>query len=524
MSTSDDATAPLRDVQAARRQAQLALAESQETLELFINSVTDYALFLLDPQGHVLSWNSGAQQIKGYQPGEILGRHFSLFYSPEEQAQGRPEHNLLHAQAEGRFEDEGWRVRKDGTRFWANVVITALRDKKGVLRGFGKVTRDLTERKRAEEALRASEERFRLLVDSAQDYAIFMLDPTGHILTWNRGAQRIKGYEVSEILGQHFSRFYPPEDVAAGKPAWELQVASTKGRLEDEGWRVRKDGTRFWANVIITALRDEKGILRGFGKVTRDLTERKRAEEALRQSNVTLEQRVATRTAELQRSLEDLQQFAHIVAHDLQEPLRMVTSFVQLLAQRYQDRLDTNAGEYIGYAVEGTQRMYQLLQDLLAYARLEAGQDVRTPINLERVVADTLKILQPALTESGATVTHGPLPTVVAESKQVGQVVQNLLSNALKFRGPEAPRIHLWAQQQGDKWVIAVQDNGIGIEPQHVERIFGMFQRLHSREAYPGTGMGLAICRKIVERHGGRIWVESTPSQGATFFFTLPVL
>jgi PAS domain S-box-containing protein len=330
MSTSDDATAPLRDIQAARRQAQLALAESQETLGLFINSVTDYALFLLDPQGHVLSWNSGAQRIKGYQPGEILGRHFSLFYSPEEQAQGRPEHNLLHAQAEGRFEDEGWRVRKDGTRFWANVVITALRDKRGVLRGFGKVTRDLTERKRADEALRASEERFRLLVESAQDYAIFMLDPTGCILTWNRGAQRIKGYEVSEILGQHFSRFYPPEDVAAGKPAWELQVASTEGRFEDEGWQVRKDGTRFWANVVITALRDEKGILRGFGKVTRDLTERKRTEEALRQANATLEQRVTIRTVELQRSLEDLQQFAHIVAHDLQEPLRMVTSFVQL--------------------------------------------------------------------------------------------------------------------------------------------------------------------------------------------------
>jgi len=395
MSTSDDATAARRDIQAARRQVQLALVESQETLEIFINSVTDYALFLLDPQGHVLSWNSGAQRIKGYQPGEILGRHFSLFYPPEDQAQGRPEHNLLRAQAEGRSEDEGWRVRKDGTRFWANVIITALRDK--------------------------------------------------------------------------------------------------------------------------------KGVLCGFGKVTRDLTERKRAEEALRQANATLEQRVVTRTAELQRSLEDLQQFAHIVAHDLQEPLRMVTSFVQLLAQRYQGRLDTDAGEYIGYAVEGTQRMYQLLQDLLAYARLEAGQHTRAPTDLEQVVADTLKILQPALTESGATVTHGSLPTVVAESRQIGQVVQNLLSNALKFRRPEAPRIHLWAQQQGDEWVIAVQDNGIGIEPRHAERIFGMFQRLHPREAYPGTGMGLAICRKIVERHGGRIWVESTPSQGATFFFTLPM-
>src|SRR5262245_4387876 len=376
--------------------------------------------------------------------------------------------------------------------------------------------------RQAEVAKEESEEILQLFVNSVTDYALFLLDPQGHVMSWNRGAEQIKGYQAHEIVGQHFSRFYPPEDVAAGKPAWELQVAATEGRIEDEGWRVRKDGTRFWANVVITALYDASGRLRGFGKVTRDLTERRQAEETLRQTNASLEQRVATRTAELQRSLEDLQQFAHVAAHDLQEPLRLVSSFVQLLAQRYHGRLDTDADEYIGYVVEGTRRMSQLLQDLLSYARLEAGQDTRAPTDLERVVADTLQILQPAITESGATVTHGRLPTVVADGRQIGQVVQNLLSNALKFRGPEPPRVQLWARRQGAEWIIAVQDNGIGIEPRYAQRIFGMFERLHTRTAYSGSGIGLAICKRIIERHGGRIWVESEPGKGATFFFTLP--
>ena len=253
-----------------------------DQLRLLVHGTTDYAIFMLDPQGRVVTWNAGAERIKGYKAEEIIGQHFSKFYPQEAIDRGWPAHELKVATAEGRFEDEGWRVRKDGTQFWANVVITALRDEQGQLRGFSKVTRDLTERKQAEEALRRSEERFRLLVEAAKDYAIFLLDPQGHVASWNPGAERIKGYKADEIIGQHFSRFYPQEAIDRGWPAHELKVATAEGRFEDEGWRVRKDGTQFWANVVITALKDEQGKLLGFSKITRDLTARKQAEENAR--------------------------------------------------------------------------------------------------------------------------------------------------------------------------------------------------------------------------------------------------
>lgn len=226
---------------------------------LLVESVRDYAIFALDAEGNVLTWNAGAERFKGYKPHEIIGRHFSTFYSAEDKAARKPERELEEAIEHGRVEDEGWRIRKDGSRFWANVVITTLREKNGTLVGFAKVTRDLTERRAAADALRQSEQRFRLLVHNVRDYGIFMLDPTGHIVSWNEGAERMKGYAAHEILGQHFSKFYPSEDLEWDKPGMEIEVATRDGRFEDEGWRVRKDGTRFWANVVITAIRDDSG-------------------------------------------------------------------------------------------------------------------------------------------------------------------------------------------------------------------------------------------------------------------------
>ncbi|MDB4942560.1 MAG: two-component hybrid sensor and regulator [Labilithrix sp.] len=265
---------PIRAPQADREQP---LRSSEERFRLLVESVEDYAIFMLDPAGIVQTWNIGAQRIKYYQASEIIGRHFSAFYRPEDRWKCARE--LEVATKEGRVEDEGWRVRKDGTLFWALVVITALREPDGRLVGFAKVTRDMTERRMAEETLRQSEERFRLLVESVKDYAIFLLDPTGHVATWNAGAERIKGYRAEQIIGQHFSKFYPEEDIRAGKCEMELDVAARDGRFEDEGWRLRSDGQRFWANVVITGLRNGSGELVGFAKVTRDLTERKRAEE-----------------------------------------------------------------------------------------------------------------------------------------------------------------------------------------------------------------------------------------------------
>lgn len=266
-----------------------------EQLRLLVQGTTEYAIFMLDPSGRIATWNSGAERIKGYRAEEIIGEHLSRFYPPDAIARNWPQYELEMAQAEGRFEDEGWRLRKDGSRFWASVVITALRDTEGRLQGFSKVTRDLTRRKQAEEALRSSEERFRILVEGVKDYAIFLLDPEGYIVSWNPGAERIKQYRQEEIVGQHFSRFYPQEALDRGWPEYELQMARKDGRFEDEGWRVRKDGTQFWANVVITALRDEAGNLQGFSKITRDMTERMRAEENARR---LLEESTARRVAE----------------------------------------------------------------------------------------------------------------------------------------------------------------------------------------------------------------------------------
>jgi PAS domain S-box-containing protein len=247
-----------------REQPAEALRESEEWFGLLVEAIRDYAIVMLDPEGRIVTWNAGAEVIKGYRAEEILGQHFSCFYPPEAVASGWPDHELATARVSGRFEDEGWRIRKDGTVFWANVIITALYDQAGELRGFCKVTRDLTERKRQEEALRQSEERFRLMVEEVRDYAIFMLDPEGRVASWNAGAQRIKQYAADEIIGRHFSTFYPPDAIARDWPQTELEVAAREGRFEDEGWRLRKDGTRFWANVIITALRGPDGELRGY--------------------------------------------------------------------------------------------------------------------------------------------------------------------------------------------------------------------------------------------------------------------
>ncbi|HVE79242.1 MAG TPA: PAS domain-containing protein, partial [Gemmatimonadaceae bacterium] len=253
-----------------------AAHDTTDLYRLLVESVRDYAIFALDPTGHILTWNEGAQRFKGYAPHEIIGQHFSVFYPPEDL--DKPPRELEIAAREGRFEEEGWRVKKDGSRFWANVVITALFDEAGDVVGFAKVTRDLTERRAAQLALTASEERFRLLVQNVEDYGIFMLDPQGRVASWNEGARRISGYEAGEIIGRHFSVFYPPEGLAAGKPDHEIVAATREGRFEDEGWRVRKDGSRFWANVVVTALRNEARTLIGFAKVTRDLTARRALE------------------------------------------------------------------------------------------------------------------------------------------------------------------------------------------------------------------------------------------------------
>jgi PAS domain S-box-containing protein len=377
-----------------------------------------------------------------------------------------------------------------------------------------------TANSRGQDKLRHSEEQFRLLVDGVKDHSIFMLDQTGHVVSWNRGAEQIKGYRADEILGRHFSCFYPREDIESGKPERELATAVKDGRFEEEGWRLRKDGSRFLASVVITALRDESGILRGFAKISRDITKRIEA-EAAEKKRVAVE----LRAAELKRSSDELQQFAYIAAHDLQEPLRMVTSYTQLLARRYKGRLDADADEFIAFAVDGALRMKILIQGLLAYCRVETKGGALRETSSAAALEQALAKLQGAIEDSGGVVTQDPLPPVTADSVQLAQLFEHLVENAIKYHGADPPHVHVSAKRNSDReWVFSVRDNGIGIDSQYFERIFVMYQRLHgtNQKEIFGIGMGLAICKKIAERHRGRMWVESSLGNGATFYLALP--
>jgi PAS domain S-box-containing protein len=360
----------LRAALAGQVHAARGLRQSEEHFERLVAGVRDCAIFLLDRQGNVLTWNAGAEQIKGYRAGEIIGRHLSNFYPRDAVSSGWPDHELRTAAATGRFEDEGWRVRKDGSTFWANVVITALRDETGGVRGFLKITRDLTDRKQAEEKLRLSEERFRLMVEGVKDYAIFMLDPEGRVVTWNAGAERTKGYRADEIIGRHFSQFYPREAVERGWPDEELKRAAAEGRFEDEGWRVRKDGSTFWANVVITALRDEAGTLRGFAKVTRDLTERRQAEENTRR---LLREEAARQAAEeYTREIEQQRERLRVTLHSIGDGV------IATDAKGRVTLLNPVAEDLTGWGSEDAAG--QPLQSVFRIINESTGQEVENPV------------------------------------------------------------------------------------------------------------------------------------------------
>jgi PAS domain S-box-containing protein len=509
---------------------------------LLIESTTDYAIFMLDADGYIATWNAGAERIKGYTREEIVGKHFSIFYPPEAIARKWPQTELELAAKEGRFEDEGWRLRKDGSRFWANVVITALRDTSGKLIGFGKVSRDLTERRLAEQDLRESEERFRLIVENTLDYGLFMLHPDGRVASWNAGAQRIKGYTAEEIIGRHFSVFYTAEANARQWPQFELQEAARVGRFEDEGWRVRKDGTMFWANVVITALRSPDGELRGFGKITRDVSERKAHQERIEKLTRELERRVtelAATNRELMHKTSENESFVYSVSHDLRAPLVNLQGFSQELMltkealvgvladervptdvrARAEALLNTELTESLGFIRNSVQHLSNIIDGLLRLSRIGRIEYDAVPVDVRSVVSDILASMHPAIAQANATVDVGPLPTVSGDRNAIGQIFANIVGNALKSLSPHRPGVIRIEASADDPPVFAIRDNGIGIPENYRKKIFQVFQHVHPGKG--GEGMGLAIVRRIVERHGGRIWFESVHDVGTTFFFTL---
>jgi PAS domain S-box-containing protein len=633
ISERKEAEEHLKLMEGKRRLGEDALRESEERYRLLLDGVRGYAIFMLDPQGQVVSWNAGAERIKGYGAEEIIGHNFSCFYPPEDIQRGKPEEMLRITASTGQHEAQGMRVRKDGTRFLANVNLTALRDSAGELRGFSEISRDLSESKE-------SEVRYRGLLEAAPD-AMVVVNQTGEIVLLNAQAEKQFGYRRDELLEQKVTNIIPEgfaeRLIADGtRTAAEALAQQIGTGIELSG--LRKDGSEFPIEIMLSPLESAEGIL--VTAAIRDISVRRAAEKHLAQMegryrglleaapdamvvvnqsgeiallNVQAEKQfgyrrdellgqkvkniipegfaerliadgnrtaaealaqqigtgieligrrkdgsefpieimlsplesstgilvtaavrdISTRkmaeanlvktVADLKRSNDELQQFAYVASHDLQEPLRTVASFTQLLAKRYQGKLDADADEFISYAVDGCNRMKALIQDLLAYSRAGAEGNALAEISGENALQRATQALETVIKESGAVVTHDLLPTITTDLRQLTQVFQNLVGNAIKYRGVEAPQVHVSARQNGgNEWIFSVRDNGLGIEPKYFEKIFVIFQRLHGREEFAGTGIGLSICKKIVERLGGRIWVESQIKKGSTFYFALP--
>ena len=614
-----------------------ALRTSENKYRMLVEGIEDYAILMLDPAGNVVTWNTGAERLKGYTAEEIVGRNFSCFFPAEDIRRGKPEEILRGVAAQGRYEEHAIRVRKDGTHLLANLVITALRAPEGALLGFFEISHDLSKSKEASEKYRGlleaapdamvvvnqsgmivllnvqaekqfgysrdelvgqevkaiipkgfaerliadgtrtaaealaqqigtgielsglrkdgsefpielmlspleskegilvtaairnisvrkdaethlaqMEGRYRGLLEAAPD-AMVVVNQSGMIVLLNVQAEKQFGYSRDELVGQEVKAIIPTgfaerliaDALRSAQDALDQQIGAG---IELQGQH--KNGTTFPIEIMLSPLESADGIL--VTAAIRNITQRKKAE-----AHILAETQLLQKVEELKRSNDELGQFAYIASHDLQEPLRMVASYTQLLSKRYKGRLDADADEFIGFAVDGANRMQRLIQDLLAYSRVGMAREDVLDTSGEDALAQALLHLGGAIEESHAVVTHDPLPHVMADETQLVHVLQNLVGNGIKYQTSGIPKVHVSAAKSNTKeWMFSVKDNGIGIDPQYFDKIFGMFQRLHSRETFAGTGIGLAICKKIVERNGGTISVESNPGQGSTFRFT----
>ena len=493
---------------------------SERRYQLLVDAITDYAIYMLDPDGKVTSWNPGAQRFKGYLPGEIIGQDFTRFYTPEDRAAGLPARALAAAREKGRFEAEGWRVRKDGARFWAHVVIDPIRASDGVLLGYAKVTRDLTERRSAEEALRLSEEQFRLLVQGVTDYAIYMLDAEGRVSNWNPGAERIKGYAPDEIVGEHFSRFYTEEDRAADGPAQALKAAVREGRFEKEGWRVRKDGTRFWAHVIIDPIRDVMGNVIGFAKITRDVTERMENQRALDLAREALFQ---------SQKLDAIGQLTGGIAHDFNNLLMAVIGSLELVRKRMPH--DPRITPLLDNAMQGAERGAALTQRMLAFARKQ--ELAVEPVDAASLVRGMTGLLQRSLGPTLRIEARFPhnLPPVLTDANQLENALLNVAVNA-RDAMPDGGVITIEASHEvlgagaeiglpaGGYVRLSVADTGQGMDAKTLDRAMEPF--FTTKGIGKGTGLGLAMVHGLAEQSGGRLRLTSRVGEGTTVEIWLP--
>jgi PAS domain S-box-containing protein len=486
---------------------------------MLVEAITDYAIYMLDLDGTITSWNPGARRFKGYEESEILGEHFSRFYTEPDRKAGLPQRALEIARREGKFEGEGWRCRKDGTQFWAYVVIDPIKDAAGNLVGYAKITRDLTERKRAEDALRQSEEQFRLLVQGVTDYAIYMLTPQGRVSSWNAGAQRIKGYRAKEIIGEHFSRFYTREDREAGLPQVALDTAAREGRFEKEGWRIRNDGSKFMASVVIDAIRTPDGALLGFAKITRDITEKKEAERALQEAREALFQ---------SQKMDAIGQLTGGVAHDFNNLLMVILGSLELLRKRLPD--NPGAMRLVDNAIQGAQRGASLTQRMLAFARRQELRPVA--VDLASLIGGMTDLLQSSLgvaVQIEMDFSRG-LAKVLADPNQLELAILNLTVNA-RDAMPGGGSIVIAAREEhveaapelkaGRYVCLSVTDEGCGMDETTRNRALEPF--FTTKGVGKGTGLGLPMVHGILRQSGGKLVLKSRPDEGTTAELWLPV-
>ena len=486
-----------------------ALPQNEERLGLMIESIKDYAIIRLDPEGRVAGWNIGAQRIKGYTTKEIIGRHFSCFYPEEVVRSGFPEIALGEAATRGRFENEGWRVRKDGSRFWANVIIAAIRDPGGQLLGFVKVTRDLTEHKRAEQAL---EERDRFF-DLSRDL-ICLATFDGYFKTLNTAWERTLGFSREELMARPFLEFVHPEDI----PASQAEVKHLEEGRETVNFENRfrcRDGSWRWFAWNARAAVPQRLIY----ATGRDITERKRAQAQIANLHADLQKHAG----QLEMTNKELEAFSYSVSHDLRAPLRHIDGFVKLLNKQAGEKLDERGRRYLGIIADSARQMGMLIDDLLVFSRMGRTELRQARVSLDALVHEAIHGLQ--------SETHGrsihwkidALPEVEADPSMLRQVWVNLIANAVKYSRPRNPaEIEIGSNMDNGEFVFFVRDNGVGFDMQYAHKLFGVFQRLHRAEEFEGTGIGLANVRRIIHRHGGRTWAEGKPDGGATFFFSLP--
>lgn len=488
---------------------------------LLIDSVIDYAIYMIDPDGIITSWNSGAKRFKGYEEAEILGEHFSRFYTAEDRAAGLPQRALNTAINEGRFEGEGWRVRKDGTNFWSHVVIDPIIDPDGRLLGFAKITRDLTDRKMAEETLKQSEQQFRLLVQGVTDYAIYMLSPEGRVSNWNQGAQRIKGYLPEEIIGQHFSIFYTPEDRELGEPQRSLEIATREGRFENKSWRMRKDGTRFLAHVVVDAIRGDTGILLGFAKITRDITEAHQSRQALEKTREALFQA---------QKMQAIGQLSGGIAHDFNNLLTVILGNLEIVQKRMS--ADPKISRLLENATQGALRGVSLTQRMLAFAR---RQELKTEsVDIAQLVQGITGLLRSSLGPGIRIETRFPddLQPVLADSNQLELALLNLATNA-RDAMPDGGTVIITAQPQvvlelGDSQLpaghyvcLSLIDTGEGMDANTLASARDPF--FTTKGLGKGTGLGLSMVHGFIEQLGGRFILKSEKGQGTTAELWIPV-